>query len=146
MRDKGVWNGRHKIADYYIDSSMSHRNYVMAETLDVIENVILFSLSNYFRKFSLEYKRIHGVEHFPNDWYEFVEYGSTNPLTILLQQHGYSRESSQYIMSHPKYLVAIDGQYRIKTSIMECNDIGTVNETKDIIFNSPDLFIEDWMA
>ena len=144
--DKGVWNGRHKIADYYIDSSMSHRNYVMAETLDVIENVILFSLSNYFRKFSLEYKRIHGVEHFPNDWYEFVEYGSTNPLTILLQQHGYSRESSQYIMSHPKYLVAIDGQYRIKTSIMECNDIGTVNETKDIIFNSPDLFIEDWMT
>lgn len=140
---KGVWNGRYQICSYYRDDSIQHRNYVIAETLDVIENVILFNISNYFRKFSLEYKRIHGLENFDNDWYEFVEYGTTNPLTIFLQQHGYSRESSQYIMSHPRYLVQINDEYKIKQSILGCDNINVVHETKDIIYNAPDLFIAD---
>lgn len=140
---KGVWSGRHRIAPYYDDSSIEHRNYVIAETLDVIENVILFSISNYFRKFSLEYKRIHNVEYFANDWYEFVEYGTFNPLTIFLQQNGYSRESSQYIMSHPRYIVEVDGEYKIKESILTCNNLNVIHETKDIIYNAPDLFIKE---
>lgn len=48
---------------------------VIAETLGVVENVLLFSISNYFRKFSAEYKKQHQVDSFPNDWYEYVEYG-----------------------------------------------------------------------
>ena len=88
----GVWIGRLKMADVYNESSRDHKNYIIAETLGVIENVLLFSISNYFRKFSLEYKRVHNVEHFDNDWYEYVEYGTTNPLTIFLQQSGFSRE------------------------------------------------------
>ena len=52
-------------------------NYVIAESLGTIENVLLFSISNYFRKFSLEYKRQHGnIEYFDNDWYDFIEYGT----------------------------------------------------------------------
>ncbi len=39
-----------------------HRNIVIADTLEVIKNVILFSISNYFLRFSNEYKRFHNVE------------------------------------------------------------------------------------
>ena len=81
------------------DDSREHRNVVIADTLDVIENVILFSISNYFLRFSNEYKRFHKVESFKNDWYEYVEYGTTNPLTILLQRSGFSRETSTYMRS-----------------------------------------------
>ena len=141
---KGIWNGKHQLCSYYDYTNMTHRNYVMAETLDVIENVILFSLANYFRKFSMEYKRVHGVEHFDNDWYEFVEYGTTNRATILLQQSGFSREVSQFILSHrAKYIDESSGEIKIKPAIFTCGDIGVETEANDVRFNIPELFIDD---
>ena len=35
---------------------------------------------------------------FDNDWYDFIEYGTTNPDTIFLQQNGFSREASIFIL------------------------------------------------
>lgn len=32
-----------------------------------------------------------------NDWYEYVEYGTTNELRIILQSSGFSSEPSTYI-------------------------------------------------
>ena len=70
----------------YDDTSLIHRNIVFADTLEVIENVILFSISNYFLRFSNEFRRIKGDDELDaNNWYEYVEYGTTNPLTILLR-------------------------------------------------------------
>lgn len=63
----GVWVGNMKLADIYNKNSKLHKNYIIAETLGVIENVLLFSISNYFKKFSLEYKNVHQVDHFQND-------------------------------------------------------------------------------
>lgn len=141
----GVWVGNMKLADIYNKDSKLHKNYIIGETLGVIENVLLFSISNYFRKFSLEYKNVHQVEHFQNDWYEFVEYGTTNPLTIFLQQIGFSREASKFIEEPPnrnKYLTEVDGELRIHRSILECGNIGVETESHDIQFNMPELFIE----
>ena len=36
------------------------RNIVFADTLEVIENIVLSSISNYFLRFSNEYRRIKG--------------------------------------------------------------------------------------
>lgn len=141
----GVWVGNNKLADVYIKESKLHKNYIIAETLGVIENVLLFSISNYFRKFSLEYKEFHGVDHFENDWYEFVEYGTTNPLTIFLQQMGYSREASTYIeqpANRSKYLDESGNEIRIRKSILQCGNIGVETESEDIQFNMPELFID----
>ena len=141
----GVWVGNNKLADVYYKDSKKHKNYIIAETLGVIENVLLFSISNYFRKFSLEYKEFHGVEHFENDWYEFVEYGTTNPLTIFLQQMGYSREASTYIeqpANRNKYLDESGEEIRIRKSILQCGNIGVETESEDIQFNMPELFID----
>jgi len=134
-----------KMADVYNKNSKSHKNYIIAETLGVIENVLLFSISNYFRKFSLEYKDVHQVDHFQNDWYEYVEYGTTNPLTIFLQQSGFSRESSKYIeepTNQNKYLIEVDGEIKIHRSILTCDNVGVVTESHDIQFNMPELFID----
>lgn len=108
---------------------------VIAESLSVIENVLLFSISNYFRKFSIEYKAVHKVENFDNDWYEFVEYGTTNPDTIFLQQSGFSREASLFIQrpsNYSKYVDEFDGNKKIKLSILECGNIGVETEAADI--------------
>lgn len=85
------------------DFSRNHKNIVISEVLSVIDEEILFKLSNYFLKVSKAYKEIKdkNPEH---DWYEFVEYGSTNEDTINIQKHRFSRESAIYILEHPELI------------------------------------------
>lgn len=138
----GVWMGFSKISDYY-NNTKAHQNYVISETLSDIENILLYSISNYFRKFSIEYKKYHNLEHYDNDWYDFVEYGTTNPLTMFLQQAGFSRQVSIYIKDNrSKYLLEDKEGILIKKSLLECGDIGVETEANDIQFNMPELFVD----
>lgn len=143
--EMGVWSGQFKVAERYNPKSKYHKNLVIAESLSVIENVLLFSISNYFRKVSMEYKAFHQVDHFDNDWYEYVEYGTTNPDTIFLQQNGFSREASIFIQTpsnYNKYVTVVDGEKKIRRSIFECGNIGVETEAQDIQFNIPELFVD----
>lgn len=127
----------------YQDSSLEHRNSVISNTLQIIENVILFSISNYFLRFSTEYKRFHKVENFQNDWYEYVEYGTTNPLSIMLQRNGFSRETSTYIRQHRADYVVMDGQdVKLRKSLAKCPSTSVRKEVADIQYNIPELFID----
>ena len=140
--ETGVWSGQFKVAERYNPKSKYHKNLVIAESLSVIENVLLFSISNYFRKV---YKAFHQVDHFDNDWYEYVEYGTTNPDTIFLQQNGFSREASIFIQTpsnYSKYVTEVDGEKKIRRSILECGNIGVETEAQDIQFNIPELFVD----
>ncbi len=117
---------------------------VISDTLKAIENVILFSISNYFLRFSSEYKRFHDVEVFSNDWYEYVEYGTTNPLSITLQRNGFSRETSTYIRRHRvDYVVVMqDGEIKLRRSIADCPSASVRREIADIKYNIPELFVD----
>jgi hypothetical protein len=128
------------------DDSKEHRNVVFSETLEVIENVVLFSISNYFLRFSNEYKKIHRVTEFTNNWYEFVEFGTTNPLMILLQRNGFNRESAIYIRQHQEEYVVHDGsegELKLKKSVLNCGSSSTKADAERIIYNSPKLFVDD---
>ncbi|MCC8137614.1 MAG: DEAD/DEAH box helicase [Clostridiales bacterium] len=128
----------------YNDNSKEHRNVVFADTLEVIENIILFSISNYFLRFSNEYKRIHDVKEFDNNWYEYVEFGTTNPLTILLQRNGFSREAATYIRGHQAEFVVHDshtGKLRLKSELLKCGNTSVETEASDIKLNVPGLFM-----
>ena len=135
-------NVNRKRVDY--NDSRLHRNIVISDTLKAIEDVILFSISNYFLRFSTEYKRFHGVDSFPNDWYEFVEYGTTNPLSITLQRNGFSRETSTYIRRHrSKYVVVMqDGEIKLRRSLANCPSASVRREVADIQYNIPELFVD----
>lgn len=127
------------------DGTTRHNNFIIAETLEAIEDVILFRISNYFLRFSEEYKRQHGgVSHFKNDWYEFVEYGTTSELRITLQRSGFSRDSSNYIRQNAgDYIVWDNGEPKLKKSIFECNNDSVLHDIKEIRYNAPELFISD---
>lgn len=131
----------------YDDRSKEHRNVVFADTLEVIENIVLFSISNYFLRFSNEYKKIHGVPDFDNNWYEYVEFGTTNELTILLQRNGFSRESATYIKQHQADYVETDGrtgELKLRSSLLQCGNTSVMTEAADIKYNIPGLlFIDD---
>ena len=127
------------------NDTIEHRNIVFADTLEVIDNIVLFSISNYFLRFSNEYKRIHQVTEFENNWYEYVEYGTTNPLTILLQRNGFSRENSTYIKAHHEnYIVELpDGTLRLNRSILQCSNLNVREEALSIQYNMPELFVQN---
>lgn len=139
----GVWSGDRNISETY-EGTTEHKNYVIADILGVIENVILFSISNYFREVSLAYKEFHGVDEFDNDWYDFVEYGTTNPLMRILQRAGYSRETAEYIKSHKNtYVTGSDKDPKLKyEALNRSSDIGVVTETEDVKYNYPELFAD----
>lgn len=136
------WINNHEKA--YYNGSPEHRNIVIADTLEVIENIILFSISNYFLRFSNEYKRIHDVPDFDNDWYEYVEYGTINPITIQLQRNGFSREAATYIRSHRNdYIVESQNhQIKLRRSLLECSNNGIKKEAEDILYNAPEIFTD----
>ncbi|MEG1751932.1 MAG: DEAD/DEAH box helicase [Clostridia bacterium] len=131
-------NGKLEI---YNDSPF-HKNVVIGDTLQAIEKVILFSFANYFLKFSECYKKIHGVESFSNDWYEYVEYGTTNSLTIKLQRYGFSRETALYIRQNKNNFVTIDNEIiKLKLSILNNSKDSIKDEIKEVMYNAPELFI-----
>lgn len=146
--ETGIWANNWKIEEFYNKNDPKHKNLIIADTLNTIENVILFSVANYFREFSTEYKRQHDNKPFQNDWYEYVEYGTTNSLTINLQRYGYTREASTYIMDHQDAIVdktkpTATAPFSLKLSAIEaCNDEGLKLETKEILINVPELFTE----
>lgn len=123
------------------DDSIKHRNIVISDTLDAIEQVILFRIANYFLRFSSEYKRFHDIDVMHNDWYEYVEYGTTDSLTIFLQRNGFSREASTYIKQHLEYISEIDGEYKVKAELLNCTNKSVCKEAAEIKYNIPELFI-----
>ena len=96
--------------------------------------------------FSNEYKKIHDVDEFDNNWYEYVEFGTTNPLTILLQRNGFSRESATFIKKHKNEYVVHDGstdELRLRLSLLNCGNTSVMTEAASIRCNAPKLFLEE---
>lgn len=140
---QSFWLNRYT-REVYDDTSLIHRNIVFADTLEVIENIILFSISNYFLRFSNEYRRIKGdVALDRNNWYEYVEYGTTNPLTILLQRNGFSRESARFIKENSEYVImdGSTGELKLSAALFKCGRTNIENEVAYIRQNVPGIFI-----
>lgn len=135
---------RVQMMDWY-DGTTRHNNFIIAETLEAIEDVILFRISNYFLRFSEEYKRQHGgISHFKNDWYEFVEYGTTSELRITLQRSGFSRDASNYIRQNAgEYIIWKNDEPKLKKSIFECNNGSVLHDIEEIRYNVPELFVDE---
>lgn len=140
------WVNRYEHPTTYNPRSLEHHNIVFADTLEVIEDIVLFSISNYFLRFSNEYRKIKGDAALDrNNWYEYVEYGTTNPLTILLQRNGFTRESARFVKEHPEY-VEMDGStgvLKLRASLASCGNKNVENEVVYIRQNAPDIFTEE---
>ena len=128
--------------------SKEQKNEIINDTLKTIEQTILFTIANYFREFSKEYKKFHDVKFIPNDWYEYVEFGTDNPVTIALQRNGYVRENAKWINEHSAKLNLIDKSKECKfapfvlnyDALICCGEKKVEDETRVIKLNVPELF------
>lgn len=127
-------------------NSMEHKNKAISNVLSDLDKAILYKIANYFREFSLEFKKFHNIESIENDWYEYVEYGSTNIYTITLQRFGYSRESatkiksrkSHYIIEKPNNLANFSLNFE---NLTNSSDVSLRMETENIFRNVPEIFL-----
>lgn len=118
-----------------------HNNIIISDVLSVIDKIILFKLSNYFLKISKAYKKIKGTAP-TDDWYEFVEYGSTNKRSIDIQKHGFSRESALYILRHEADYIDKSGpEIKLKKSLLACQNKGVMADAELARYNTPELFV-----
>lgn len=139
------WVNKYEPPTTYNPKSVEHHNIVFGDTLEVIENIVLFSISNYFLRFSNEYRKIKGDAAIDrNNWYEYVEYGTTNPLTILLQRNGFTRESARFIKEHPEYVEkdGSTGVLKLRASLSSCGNKNVENEVVYIRQNAPGIFTD----
>ncbi|KJY62796.1 uncharacterized protein JG30_02510 [Bombilactobacillus mellifer] len=126
---------------YDFNDSKSQKNIVINDTLNVIQNVLLFDFANYFLRVSKELKHYLNVKNLDNDWYEFIEYGTHDKFRIWLQKCGYSRESAYYIERHPEFFYNDNMSYYLSSMLIDVDDANLRDETRDIMYNHPEIFI-----
>ena len=127
------------------DGSQKHINAVIADNLNMINDVILFRLANYFLRFSGEYRNFHNLKSLGfNDWYEFVEYGTWEYFPINLQKNGFSREVASYINRYQtRYTVMVGNRQLLRRSLLHCPNASVSREAQEVIYNMPELFEEE---
>lgn len=134
-----LWiNGNYE--DY--QGTKRQKNIIINDTLKALQRQVLFKLSNYFLKYAEEYKAYHQIDMLPNNWYEFVEYGTSNEFRIWLQKNGYSREASSFIEKHPEYYFYENGKYLLSTNLKKVDGDISVQTTR-IFFNRPEIFFDE---
>lgn len=124
------------------ENTVEHVNALIGNMLEDIEDIILFRISNYFLRFSKEYREVHPDDAFM-DWYEFVEYGSTDPVAIWIQRNGFTREAATYMTARGRNFIihTKDGKLRIKAELLETDNQSIRREAEQIRYNSPEIFV-----
>lgn len=119
--------------------SLEQKNSIINDTLNVIENIVLFKISNYFSKFSARYKDINKVDEILNDWYEYIQYGTNDNIVIMIQKAGFSREAALKINSK-KYWILENDKIYINSDIFLDEDELLREEAKEVQLNNYNIF------
>lgn len=125
------------------NNSIEHKNVVINETMKTIDNIIRYKLSMYFLRFSETYIKIRN-HPLKNDWYEFVEYGTSNKLVITLQKYGFTREESIILnkSNYASFLTVGSESIQIKNSLIK-NVPSDLAETLNAVkINYPEIFYD----
>lgn len=123
------------------NNSTEHKNIVINETMKNIDNIINYKFSMYFLRFSETYLKCHKQSPV-NDWYEYVEYGTSNKLVIILQKYGFTREDA-IVLSKPSYRQYItfnNNSILIKNDIFKKVSPELEEVLKIVKINYPEIF------
>lgn len=142
---RSTGKGKVKLKGQYVafKDEAPYVNALISGMLEDIEDVILFRIANYFLRFSQEYRACFPDASF-TDWYELVEYGTTNPEAVWLQRNGFTREAAAYITEKRSQYITFDNndQLRLKPALLECENRSIRREAEQVQYNSPEIYLE----
>lgn len=146
-RNGTFWNRREHRPENYNPHDKMQMNLIIADTLYELENVVRFKISNYFREFTEKTKELDPDSLIDNDWYEYIEYGTKDPLIIELEKIGFTRETASHIKANKdKLLIIGEGNSLIDDFSLNSAEFDASKnddlkkETKKIRTNLPELF------
>ncbi len=131
-------NKEKKIVQYSGKSSQD--NSIVVESLTSIEDILLFSISNYFTKFSERYKFLKNVNKIENDWSEYIDFGTNDDIIIELQKIGFSREIAKIIKKSNLAKLDEDSLLSFSQYIFNIDNEQLISELKDVKLNYSELF------
>lgn len=73
-------------------------NIIIEQMMSDIENGLRFKIEKYFLNYYLLSKNVLGENNAGQDWSELIEYGTTNRRAIEVQNIGFSRGASNYLL------------------------------------------------
>ena len=135
-----IYDSQHRLVNF--NNSTEHKNIVINETMKNIDNIINYKFSMYFLRFSETYLKCHKQQPV-NNWFEYVEYGTSNKFVIMLQKYGFTREDA-IILSKPNYrqYIAIDNNtLLIKNDILKKVSLELQEILKTVRINYPEIYI-----
>ena len=141
VRDNYGKNNRYGIHKNSLNES-NLSIYVLLKALDTIQ----FKFGNYFLKLSQALLKEQQVDKLENDWYQYLEYGTTDENVIWLEQLGYDRNSALEITNSEIDIIStneLGNKVLLRNRIEELKNSEINNETEHIIKNYPDLFISE---
>lgn len=136
---KVIYNEIERCDEPFVESP-EQINQIIVRNLVDIEDVLLFQISNYFIKFSDLYKKILNTDKVPNDWSEYLDFGTNDTNIIYLQKIGFSREVAKLIVETPGYLKHIKDEMKLSTIMFEENNTRLIEELIVAKLNYPELF------
>lgn len=93
FREEGLWTSEKFTA------SQKQINIIIEQIMNDIEQGLRFTIEKYFLNYYLLSEHILGEKAGPN-WAEFIEYGTLNRKSIELQNVGFSRGASSYLLKN----------------------------------------------
>lgn len=125
-----------------MDKSMDETNLSIQVLLEALSK-IQFKFSKYFLKFSRTLIEERQIDELDNDWYQYLEYGTTDESVIWLEQLGYSRSNAIEIVTNKIEAIVTDsqGDKLVLKLIHEMHNPEIERETERIMMNYPDSFV-----
>jgi len=88
-----------------------HVNQHITEVIDDIEDILRYRFEKYFNHYYQVLENILGKGNAGPNWAKYLEYGTSNPTIIALEDLGLSRYTSQYIAeNYSDFIKYIDGE------------------------------------
>lgn len=124
------------------DGSSKHKNQVINESMKDIEQIINYKLSMYFLRFSEAIISERGKEALVHDWYDYVEYGTSNVMVILLQKYGFLREQALSLLKAPynEYIEQSPNGLIIRYEIFDIAKQDILEALKTVRINYPEIY------
>lgn len=125
------------------NGTSKHKNQIINEAMKDIEQIVNYKLSMYFLRFSEAIIKVRGEQALQNDWYEYVEYGTSNDLVILLQKYGFMREQALVLLKNPfvQYIQEKDRLLVINKNIFKVASGDILKALEIVKINYPEIFV-----
>jgi replicative superfamily II helicase len=128
------------ILEVFNKNNKAHVNSLIGIIIDDIEKTLRFIFEKYFNNYYAILMSILGEAQAGSNWATFLEYGTRDPITIALQNTGLSRHSANYINTHYKNCLNMDGDRLVDINIARLKQLinredAEYDEIAAILFN-----------